>query len=580
MTNGRGWQLEFTPAARRTIALCRHRAADEPDGAVWIGHLLRALISDESLASACLLQLGVTRELLAEVWPLASQAWDGPPADCPLQAQDGLKDPPAFTSVLDRAAEIQRRFGASENLSSSHLLLAVIETDEPTRGFLDRQGIDASAVGRLLFPDSGDSAVPLAPDEPIVFRDDSSSFSVMPSIAFGSHLPSVWRVLDAGLNRTREGLRVLEDAARFVFDDAECSLVIKCLRHDLVTAERDLCPPGMTRPSGLLSSRDTEGDVGTELTTDGERCRRSMTDLVTANCRRVQESLRSLEEFGKFISPEFSTAMKSLRYQVYTLEKRLWKNSPVSASDSSRFYDEHQPPQESFESRQLQLRRLRLRQSQVYVLITESLCRQPWQVVVEQSLQAGVDVIQIREKSLNDRELIRRAIWIRDACRAHQALMIVNDRADLAVAADADGVHVGQDELTITEARSILKPWQVVGVSTHSVDQFLQADAQGADYLGVGPVFPSTTKSFTEFPGLSFVESIACLPAVPWFAIGGISLQRLNDVIRAGATRVALTSAVTQSEHPGEVVRELRTQLNLATAGTVMDQTTHDTRML
>ena len=112
----------------------------------------------------------------------------------------------------------------------------------------------------------------------------------------------------------------------------------------------------------------------------------------------------------------------------------------------------------------------------------------------------------------------------------------------------------------MAEARRILKPGQLVGLSTHSLEQAIQATEAGADYLGVGPVFPSQTKSFADFPGLAFVNSVAKSMAVtkPWFAIGGICLERMPELIAAGAQRVAVTSAVAGAEHPAEVIQAIR----------------------
>ena len=158
--------------------------------------------------------------------------------------------------------------------------------------------------------------------------------------------------------------------------------------------------------------------------------------------------------------------------------------------------------------------------------------------------------------------------WVRAACGNSHALFIVNDRPDIAAICDADGVHVGQEEFTVAEARRILKPGQLVGLSTHRLEQAIHATEAGADYLGVGPVFPSQTKSFKDFPGLAFVRSVANSTAVekPWFAIGGISLERMSELIAAGAQRVAVTSAVAGAEHPNEVIRAIRSALAEPTA--------------
>jgi thiamine-phosphate pyrophosphorylase len=137
----------------------------------------------------------------------------------------------------------------------------------------------------------------------------------------------------------------------------------------------------------------------------------------------------------------------------------------------------------------------------------------------------------------------------------------MNDRPDLAVLCDADGVHVGQDELTVRDVRRIVGPDRLVGVSTHDIEQARQAVLDGADYLGVGPVFPSDTKSFDAFAGLEFVRQAAAEITRPWFAIGGITAANLADVTAAGAERIAIGAAICAADDPADATRALRSRL-------------------
>ena len=604
--------LAMTPGAARTVARCRRQAGVLARTDSWAAFLVLALLQDESLASACLQRLGITRDWLssgllgAEVAQLAAQSnyVDRDNNDCDddnIEGMDGefldsetmpreasvcsktgatsktlaaLNDPLEFTRVLDRATELARRGPNDSGVSSANLLVAIVETNGDIRQHFEAAGATLARIREELYPEQTISQVPLTVEFNLLFSEGTGERPLMTSELTASsvvstgddqpHVPSktimacemrlneknesaslsVWRILDANLNRAREGLRVLEDFARFLADNHDVSLKLKSMRHDLVAAEKQLFANAGIGMTERLQFRDTEGDVGTSQTTDGEQQRSALADVIIANARRVEESLRSLEEFGKLVSAPFSAAMKSLRYQAYTVEKSL-------ATLSSCGLLPENP------------RANRLLQAHVYVLITESMCRLPWQQVVEQCLQAGADVLQLREKSLNDRELLRRAEWIRAACKNAQALFIVNDRPDIAAICDADGVHVGQEEFTVAEARRILKPGQLVGLSTHSLEQAVQATEAGADYLGVGPVFPSQTKSFEQFPGLDFVNSVANTEAAtkPWFAIGGINLERLPDLISAGAKRVAVTSVVAGADHPGEVIRKIRSVL-------------------
>ena len=616
--------LAMTPGAARTVARCRRQAGVLARTDSWAAFLVMALLQDESLASACLQRLGITRNWLsrgllgAEVAQLAAQPENEDddeldvesldPDTMPLEASvcskagaaaqilEALNDPRDFTRVLDRATELARRGPNESGVSSANLLVAIVETNGDIRQQFETVGATLARIREELYPEQMMQQVPITVEFNLLFSERTGERnlitpepSVSPVVSIGNERPrvpaptpaacdvrlpnrnesaplSVWRILDANLNRAREGLRVLEDFARFLADNHDVSLTLKSMRHDLVAAEKQLFANAAIGMAERLQFRDTEGDVGTSQMTDGEQQRSALADVVIANARRVEESLRSLEEFGKLVSAPFSAAMKSLRYHAYTVEKSLATLSTHGLQPENHSPENHSISPENHSISPENHRASRLFQAHVYVLITESMCRLPWQQVVEQCLHAGADVLQLREKSLNDRELLRRADWIRAACVNAQALFIVNDRPDIAAICEADGVHVGQEEFTVADARRILKPGQLVGVSTHSLEQAVQATESGADYLGVGPVFPSQTKSFEEFPGLAFVNSVANSAAVtkPWFAIGGINTERLPDLIMAGANRVAVTSVVAGADHPGEVSREIRSVLATA----------------
>ena len=561
----------LTPSAQRTVARCRRLAADSVQPGSWASFLVLTLLQDESLASACLIRHGITQEWLvtrtlgAEVAQSAANALtaDSTPYsrdafELPSNTLDGINDPLEFSSILDRATDLARRGMSDAGVSSAHLLLAIVETNKLIRDQFAAAGATLQTLRDELYPEQSKSEPPIQVDDCLEFNHDAA-ISNTPVTANALPLPSVWRILDANLNRGREGLRVLEDFARFLANDERVSLECKTLRHELVTAEKQLFSCfAITNPGfATLEERDTTGDVGTSLSTEGERNRPALTELVTANNRRVQESLRSLEEYGKLVSDDFAAVMKQLRYRAYTLEKMMSGITPLlKAADGV-----NASSQVDGNNKAVDRRRSRLESAQVYVLITESLCRLPWKHLAEQALAGGADVLQLREKCLNDRELLRRATWLREACRAANALFIMNDRPDVAVASKSDGVHVGQDEFLVSEARQILRSGQLIGVSTHNPDQALQAMIDGADYLGVGPVFPSRTKSFDAFPGLPFVKAVSSTVRKPWFTIGGVTLESLSELMEAGSTRVAVTSAVAGADEPAAVVREFKRRL-------------------
>jgi thiamine-phosphate pyrophosphorylase len=165
---------------------------------------------------------------------------------------------------------------------------------------------------------------------------------------------------------------------------------------------------------------------------------------------------------------------------------------------------------------------------------------------VAEALKGGVDIVQLREYSLNDSQLLSMAVQVRKMTKKYGALFIVNNRPDIAVMTDADGVHLGQEDLPVSGARKILGKGKIIGVSTHGMVQARKAFKDGADYIGVGPVYPTQTKKNVVPPvTLGYVRQVAAVNfSVPFFAIGGIKLHNLDDVLRAGARRVAVVTGI------------------------------------
>lgn len=177
-------------------------------------------------------------------------------------------------------------------------------------------------------------------------------------------------------------------------------------------------------------------------------------------------------------------------------------------------------------------------------------------------LGAGVDVVQLREKRAEAREQLALARLFRAACDRHGALFMVNDRLDLALAAGADGVHLGQDDLPPDIARAQAGDDLVIGRSTHSLDDIRRAVAEPVDYLAVGPVYETPTKPGRPATGLELVELAAREAARTWFAIGGINPTNLHAVLQAGARRIAVVRAITLAGDPAHAVKTLRAELD------------------
>jgi thiamine-phosphate pyrophosphorylase len=178
---------------------------------------------------------------------------------------------------------------------------------------------------------------------------------------------------------------------------------------------------------------------------------------------------------------------------------------------------------------------------------------------LEPALRGGVDIFQLRDKDASDEELLRAAAAARALCDRHGALFVLNDRPDLAAAAGAHGVHLGQDDMALEEARAIVGPDMLIGRSTHTPEQIERA--HGADYIGVGPVHATPTKLGRPAVGLDLVGYAAVHATVPFFAIGGIDETNIGAVVAAGATRAAVVRAIGDAGDPEAAARGLRAAL-------------------
>jgi thiamine-phosphate pyrophosphorylase len=339
----------------------------------------------------------------------------------------------------------------------------------------------------------------------------------------------ILRILDANFNRAREALRVIEDYARFVLNDDQACAALKQLRHDFQDATASLA-------AEAILHRDTPGDVGTVTKVTGELSRTDIGHVVVASGKRLGEALRTIEEYLKTADPSNASRIESIRYRFYDLEQQI--------------------------SRAIRPAACGLATVRLYVLITQKLCRLPWMQAAEQAILGGADCLQLREKDLESGELLNRARQLVALCRKHNVICIINDRPDIAILSDADGVHVGQGDLPAIEARKLFGQGRIMGVSTHNLEQARQAVRDGADYIGVGPVFVSSTKPRNFLPGLGFAREIAAanLP-IPAVAIAGITLANVDEVLATGIKAVAVTSAVIGADDVQSAAAKLRQKL-------------------
>jgi thiamine-phosphate pyrophosphorylase len=302
------------------------------------------------------------------------------------------------------------------------------------------------------------------------------------------------------------------------------------MRHELREALR------LVDPASLLRSRDTDGDVGTAISTPQELRRTTTDDVAASNLKRLQESLRTLEEYTKLTVPQAAKKLEQIRYQAYTAEKALLVPSPTRA---------------------------RLAKAKLYVLVTESIGRgRPAEELAREAVAGGADIIQLREKDVADRELLERARRVREATREGGALFIVNDRVDIALLSHADGVHLGQGEIAVRDARSLLGSEKIIGVSAIDGESALRAERDGADYIGVGAVYATDTKPDAPRTGLELVRFVSERVHVPHFAIGGITAANLPGLLAAGGRAVAICSAVIAADDVAAAARAFREILN------------------
>ncbi len=182
---------------------------------------------------------------------------------------------------------------------------------------------------------------------------------------------------------------------------------------------------------------------------------------------------------------------------------------------------------------------------------------------LDEVLSSGVDIVQLRHKGLEAGQELRYLDVFRRACAAHGSLLAVNDRADVAYAAGADVLHLGQDDLPVAIARQIVGPKPLIGLSSHAEPEAQAASLEAAaDYFCTGPVWPTPTKPGRPAPGLGLVRFAAGLPTLrPWFAIGGIDEANLDQVLAAGATRIVVVRAITEADDPGAAAARLAARL-------------------
>jgi len=341
---------------------------------------------------------------------------------------------------------------------------------------------------------------------------------------------AVYRIIDANFNRAREAIRVMEEFCRFALNSGPLTERAKQLRHEL-SAAIDKLDAGR-----LISSRDTLADIGVDKTVENQLQRADLKDCFTAACKRLTEALRALSETTQTLNPSVAEKIEKLRYTAYTLEKDI-----VLFSDTTEKF-----------------KRVRL-----YIVITSNL---PADVLslTHKCVAGGADCIQLRAKEIEDDGLFALAAEFVQICKDANVLSIINDRVDIAAAAGADGVHLGQNDLPVEQARKLQLAPLIIGKSTHSLEQLRSACDKLPTYVSLGPIFSTGTKPTAEPVGLDYVKQgveILADTGIGHLAIGGITLDNIEEVLRAGTKAIAICSAATEAADPTAACRALKEKI-------------------
>ncbi len=325
----------------------------------------------------------------------------------------------------------------------------------------------------------------------------------------------IFQIIDANLDRAREGLRVIEDWARFGIGEEKFVERIKNFRQIL----------GKNHLEVYKQSRNYIEDQCKGMTHQEQIKRKTPEQIISSNAGRVQEALRVIEEFSRLHNHELSKIAAEIRYEIYTLEIEL-----LSLSKRKKL-------------------KAILKENNLYVITDQ---KEDLLKIIEDTLIAGVKIIQHRFKNGTDRDHLEQAIKIKNLCKKYNSLFIINDRVDIAIASNADGVHLGQDDLNLKTARKLLGYSKIIGMSANNEIDINNALKDGCDYIGIGPIFETSTKRDKKPLGIEKIKKLTKDLNIPWFAIGGVTTKNISDLKSYGFKKVALVSQLMNSEDPKE----------------------------
>jgi thiamine-phosphate pyrophosphorylase len=341
---------------------------------------------------------------------------------------------------------------------------------------------------------------------------------------------AAYRIIDANYNRAREALRIIEDYCRFNLNSPLLYDRAKELRHKLSGILQRI------DSVKLLISRDTRLDIGINRSVEGQLSRIELEDCFIAGCKRLTEALRTIAEVTRTVDTSVADAIENVRYAAYSFEKDI-----VIFSDTSEKF-----------------KRIKL-----YIIITSNL---PVEIVTLAACCAknGADCIQLRAKDVTGDKLFAVANEFVKICREEGVYSVVNDRIDIAVTTGADGVHLGNNDVPIQCAQRLQLSPLIIGKTTHSFKQLHASCDMHPTYVSLGPIFATTTKPGLEPVGLKYLREASHVleeTGIGHVAIGGITLDNVDEVIKAGAQCIAVCSAVTQSRDPAKSCRVFKEKI-------------------
>lgn len=335
------------------------------------------------------------------------------------------------------------------------------------------------------------------------------------------------RIIDVNINRASEAARILEEIARFYLEDKELSENLKKIRHTI-------CQSYDSSYDFLIKSRDTIHDVGVKIENPTKRI--DLSSIFKANIKRLEQALRVLAEY----SPDYFSVFENLRYESYTIEQIMW------------------------EKLSMKINKIRLMDKKLYLVTNSDSFGSDDEFLdaAASALKGGVDILQLREKHSDAKRIIKLGKRLRELCSMYNTLFIVNDRIDIAQIVHADGVHLGQDDIDIQYAREVSGENFIIGISTHAPEQAQKAQNDGADYIGVGPIFSTPTKQGVTPVGFEYLNWVSQNIDIPYFAIGGIDIANVDEVIKNGTERIAVVRAIMNAASPELAAKEFIQKLN------------------